>query len=164
VKISRFVPRCFGFVHHSIAILYHEVPNPNNTTIRNFFIAVRWSRSSVALLRTLVGANPAPCFHGALPVPPRPSRAAGLLYFFPSRAVPNQAVARRRPSSVGASLACGSRCAQSVRRECGRILMCELGGAPTCLWSTRFVTSLPTDNCPQPKETLPAVSTLTLPY
>jgi hypothetical protein len=27
---------------------------------------------------------------------------------------------------------------------------------------TRFVTSLPTDNCPQPKETLPAVSTLTL--
>jgi hypothetical protein len=26
---------------------------------------------------------------------------------------------------------------------------------------TRFVTSLPTDNCPQPKETLPAVSTLT---
>jgi hypothetical protein len=28
----------------------------------------------------------------------------------------------------------------------------------------RFVTSLPTDNCPQPKETLPAVSTLTLPY
>ena len=28
----------------------------------------------------------------------------------------------------------------------------------------RFVTSLPTDNCPQPKEALPAVSTLTLPY
>ena len=26
-------------VHHSIAILYHEVPNPN-ITIRNFFIAV----------------------------------------------------------------------------------------------------------------------------
>jgi hypothetical protein len=32
------------------------------------------------------------------------------------------------------------------------------------LMVTRFVTSLPTDNCPQPKETLPAVSTLTLPY
>jgi hypothetical protein len=29
---------------------------------------------------------------------------------------------------------------------------------------TRFVTSPPTDNCPQPKEALPAVSTLTLPY
>jgi hypothetical protein len=29
---------------------------------------------------------------------------------------------------------------------------------------TRFVTSLPTDNCPQPKETLLTVSTLTLPF
>ena len=29
---------------------------------------------------------------------------------------------------------------------------------------TRFVTSPPTDNCPQPKEALPAVSTSTLPY
>jgi hypothetical protein len=34
------VPRGFGFVHHSIAILYHEVPNPH-LTIRNFLIAVR---------------------------------------------------------------------------------------------------------------------------
>jgi hypothetical protein len=39
VPPSRFVPRGFGFVHHSIAILYHEVPNPN-LTIRDFFIAV----------------------------------------------------------------------------------------------------------------------------
>jgi hypothetical protein len=39
VPLSNFVPRGFGFVHHSIAILYHEVPNPN-LTIRNFFIAV----------------------------------------------------------------------------------------------------------------------------
>jgi hypothetical protein len=39
VPLSRFVPRGFGFVHHSIAILYHQVPNPN-LTIRNFFIAV----------------------------------------------------------------------------------------------------------------------------
>jgi hypothetical protein len=31
------VPRGFGFVHHSIAILYHQVPSPN-ITIRNFFI------------------------------------------------------------------------------------------------------------------------------
>jgi hypothetical protein len=29
----------FGCVHHSIALLYHEVPNPN-LTIRNFSIAV----------------------------------------------------------------------------------------------------------------------------
>jgi hypothetical protein len=39
VPLSNFVPRGFGFVHHSIAIPYHEVPNPN-LTIRNFFIAV----------------------------------------------------------------------------------------------------------------------------
>jgi hypothetical protein len=39
VPLSNFVPRGFGFVHHSIAILYHQVPNPN-LTIRNFFIAV----------------------------------------------------------------------------------------------------------------------------
>jgi hypothetical protein len=30
----------FGFVHHSMAILYHEVPDPF-LTIRHFFIAVR---------------------------------------------------------------------------------------------------------------------------
>jgi hypothetical protein len=40
VPLSNFVPRGFEFVHHSIAILYHEVPNPN-ITIRDFFIAVR---------------------------------------------------------------------------------------------------------------------------
>jgi hypothetical protein len=39
VPLSNFVSRGFGFVHHSIAILYHEVPNPN-ITIRNFLIAV----------------------------------------------------------------------------------------------------------------------------
>jgi hypothetical protein len=39
VPLSNFVPRGFGFVHHSIAILDHEVPNPN-LTIRNFLIAV----------------------------------------------------------------------------------------------------------------------------
>jgi hypothetical protein len=36
VPLYFFVPRGFGFVHHSIALLYHEVPNPN-LTIRNFF-------------------------------------------------------------------------------------------------------------------------------
>jgi hypothetical protein len=41
---STIVPR--GFVHYSIAILYHEVPNPN-ITIRNFSIAVRQRRLPV---------------------------------------------------------------------------------------------------------------------
>jgi hypothetical protein len=36
VPLSNLVPRGFGFVHHSIAILYHEVPNLS-LTIRNFF-------------------------------------------------------------------------------------------------------------------------------
>jgi hypothetical protein len=40
VPLSKFAPRGFGFVHHSIAILYHQVPNPN-ITIRNFFH--RWT-------------------------------------------------------------------------------------------------------------------------
>jgi hypothetical protein len=44
------VPRGFGFVHHSIAILYHEVPNPN-ITIRNFFIGVGGPDSPSALRR-----------------------------------------------------------------------------------------------------------------
>jgi hypothetical protein len=39
VPLSNFVPRRFGFVYHSIAILYHQVPNPY-LTIRNFCIAV----------------------------------------------------------------------------------------------------------------------------
>jgi hypothetical protein len=43
VPLSNFVPRGSGFVHHSIAILYNEVPNLN-ITIRNFFIAVRRRR------------------------------------------------------------------------------------------------------------------------
>ena len=45
VPLSNFVPRGFGFVHHSIAILYHEVPNLS-LTIRNFFIAVTWCAQS----------------------------------------------------------------------------------------------------------------------
>jgi hypothetical protein len=39
VPLSNFVPRGFGFVHHSIAILDHQVPNLS-LTIRNFCIAV----------------------------------------------------------------------------------------------------------------------------
>jgi hypothetical protein len=52
VPLSNFVPRGFGFAHHSIAILYHEVPNPN-LTIRHFSIAVSqregaWRRGECA--------------------------------------------------------------------------------------------------------------------
>ena len=36
MPLSNFVPRGFGFVHHSIAILYHQVPNLS-ITIRNLF-------------------------------------------------------------------------------------------------------------------------------
>jgi malate dehydrogenase (oxaloacetate-decarboxylating)(NADP+) len=39
VPLSNLAPRGVGFVHHSIAILYHQVPNLS-VTIRNFFIAV----------------------------------------------------------------------------------------------------------------------------
>jgi hypothetical protein len=39
VPLSNFVPRGFGCVHHSIALLDHEVPNPN-LTIRDFCTAV----------------------------------------------------------------------------------------------------------------------------
>jgi hypothetical protein len=51
VPLSNFVPRGFGFVHHSTAILYHEVPNPN-LTIRHFFIAVSHPRQALAGTRT----------------------------------------------------------------------------------------------------------------
>jgi hypothetical protein len=51
VPLSNFVPRGFGFVHHSIAILYHQVPNPS-ITIRNFFIAVVRPRVAVDPLLT----------------------------------------------------------------------------------------------------------------
>jgi hypothetical protein len=47
VPLSNFVPRGFAFVHHSIAILYHDVPNPN-LTIRNFLIAVHLQRTARA--------------------------------------------------------------------------------------------------------------------
>jgi hypothetical protein len=49
VPLSNFVPRGFGFVYHSIAILYHEVPNPN-LTVRNFCIAVGESVERVRAL------------------------------------------------------------------------------------------------------------------
>jgi hypothetical protein len=43
VPLSNFVPRGFGFVHHSIAILDQHVRNAH-LTIRDFCIAVRWRR------------------------------------------------------------------------------------------------------------------------
>jgi hypothetical protein len=36
VPLSNFLPRGFGFVHHSIAILYHEVPNPDINDSQHF--------------------------------------------------------------------------------------------------------------------------------
>ena len=44
MPLYNFCTEGFGFVHHSIAILYHEVPNPNITT-RNFFNAA-WDAAS----------------------------------------------------------------------------------------------------------------------
>jgi hypothetical protein len=58
VPLSNFVQRGFGFVHHSIAILYHEVPNPN-ITIRNFCIAV--SRSAGARRLSCLSPKHAEC-------------------------------------------------------------------------------------------------------
>ena len=40
------MPSGFGFTHHSIAILYHQVPI---RTIRTLFIAVRWSSLRLTL-------------------------------------------------------------------------------------------------------------------
>jgi hypothetical protein len=47
MPLSNLLPRGFGFVHHSIAILDHQVPNLS-ITIRNFFIAVWRGRRSHA--------------------------------------------------------------------------------------------------------------------
>jgi hypothetical protein len=58
VPLSNFVPRGFGFVDQSIAILDHEVPNPN-LTIRDFSIAAHLllrAMSRVAVVAVLRGA------------------------------------------------------------------------------------------------------------
>jgi hypothetical protein len=54
----------FGFVYHSIALLYHEVPNPY-LTIRNFFIAVGGARTSNAACGLLLAADLPPRSRGA---------------------------------------------------------------------------------------------------
>jgi hypothetical protein len=59
VPLSNFVPRGFGFVHHSIAILDHEVRNPN-LTIRNFYIAVARATTPRRLVRTTQPLPPTP--------------------------------------------------------------------------------------------------------
>jgi hypothetical protein len=56
----------------------------------------------------------------------------------------------------GAGLPRGMRVVRPDGGKDNRSRICDPG--------LEFVTSLPTDNCQQPKETLPAVSTLTLPY
>jgi hypothetical protein len=48
VPLSNFAPRGFGFVHHSIALLYHQVPN-RSLTIRHFCIAVSHSPTCFSL-------------------------------------------------------------------------------------------------------------------
>jgi hypothetical protein len=45
VPLYNFVPRGFGFVHHSLAII--QVPNPN-LTIRNFFSPLQASGAETA--------------------------------------------------------------------------------------------------------------------
>jgi hypothetical protein len=62
VPLSNFVPRGFGLVHHSIAILYHQVPTLG-ITIRNFFIAVPQERAFAGDASELAGRRdviPAP--------------------------------------------------------------------------------------------------------
>ena len=63
VPLSNFVLRGFGFVHHSIAILDHEVPNLS-LTIRNFFIAVSPPLGPVCLWEQ----EPSGSFGSGLPV------------------------------------------------------------------------------------------------
>jgi hypothetical protein len=93
VPLSNFVPRGFGFVHHSIAILYHEVPNPN-LTIRNFFIAVPQAPSS----NPSWPCPPRPC---CLPrLPPPHSAATCTATTSPSSARPSP-MRRRSPTPSG---------------------------------------------------------------
>jgi hypothetical protein len=55
--LSNFAPRGFGFVYHSIAILYHAVPNLS-LTIRNFLVAVHGQpRARRGVLRLGRGAG-----------------------------------------------------------------------------------------------------------
>ena len=56
LTLSNYAPRGFGFVHHSRAFLYPQVPNPN-LTIRNFCIVCMTGVSEG-------GAGPAPAAAG----------------------------------------------------------------------------------------------------
>jgi hypothetical protein len=51
--------------------------------------------------------------------------------------------------------------AGELLRSCCSVVGVRLGELTPPIY---YKYSIPTDNCPQPKETLPAVSTLTLPY
>jgi hypothetical protein len=70
LPLSNFVPRGFGFAHHSIAILYHQVPNPN-LTIRNF-----WIRSMTSDAAPRAGLQQSPYLAHQYMRPP-PSRDGG---------------------------------------------------------------------------------------
>jgi len=52
VPLTNFAPRGFGRVHHSIAILCHQVPNLS-ITIRTFYIAVYRAGAAKLDLNTL---------------------------------------------------------------------------------------------------------------
>jgi hypothetical protein len=105
LPLSNFVPRGFGFVHHSIAIFYHQVPNPN-LTIRNFFIAVSpWprargptpgrARSTCRRRRARAGSRRG----GAAPAPPQRGPSP------PRCAAPSNPPGRREPGYTAAEKA-----------------------------------------------------------
>jgi hypothetical protein len=77
VPLSNFVPRGFGFVHHSIATLYHEVPNPN-LSIRNFFI--RSKAAADSLLGSCDSLVSGASLHGRSLSPGQPKPSAARLY------------------------------------------------------------------------------------
>jgi hypothetical protein len=87
VPLSNFVPRGFGFVHHSIAILYHEVPNPN-FTIRNFFIA----EQEESVLSRKLRVETLPPFHTRLDMSSPAALSYNLMEWLKEREPPFTAV------------------------------------------------------------------------
>jgi hypothetical protein len=109
VPLSNFVPRGFGFVHHSIAILYHQVPNLS-ITIRNFFIAVH--HATHRNLRGLLG-------HASWTL--AGSRVGGAAAGGRSRGVPPRrrrgATAADRAAGTHTHPCCSTRFAASLRTD-----------------------------------------------
>jgi hypothetical protein len=73
VPLSRFVPRGFGCVHHSIALLYHQVPNPC-LTIRNLFRRCTVQAEAAAAAAAAEAPRP------AIIITPRTAELARQLY------------------------------------------------------------------------------------